>query len=68
MLLDVRRRLTCEKCGRRNQRLRVGFRQAAVRDSRWWEVASMPKLTAAEKRLNLLRKATADAYGERGES
>ncbi len=32
LLLDIRRRLRCEKCGLRNQRLVVGFHQAAVPD------------------------------------
>ncbi len=30
LLQDIRRRLRCDTCGRRNQRLRVGYDQAAV--------------------------------------
>ena len=30
LLQDIRRRLRCDTCGRRNQRLLVGFDQAAV--------------------------------------
>ena len=30
LLEDIRRRLTCQRCGRRPQRLLVGFEQAAV--------------------------------------
>ncbi len=32
LIEDIRRRLKCEQCGRRSQRLLVGFEQAAVPD------------------------------------
>ncbi len=31
VLEEIRRRLTCQECGRRPERLSVGFEQAAVR-------------------------------------
>ncbi len=32
LLLDIRRRLRCQECGRRPERLLVGYHQAAVPD------------------------------------
>ncbi len=62
LLQDIRRRLRCDTCGRRNQRLLVGYDQAAVPDGRpamaagvtdrLWDVANLVALleTAESKK------------------